>query len=451
MGESITELQALWNRVLRIVKDELNDSRIYDAFIGDSYLVSYTNKTMKVIVNSMLAQNILSTKYSASFEKAASNVAGVPVKIVFTQSTGEVSKVKVEEEKPEFFMSSSIKSNLTFDNFVVGPCNKSAQQASLLIASNPGTLYNPLFLYGGSGLGKTHLLHAIANYIKENDPTKRILYCTSDDFISEFISYVRGESDATKLKGFICKHDVLLIDDIQQIAGKEQTEMFFFQVFTKMYNDNKQIVITSDKHPDLLKGFEERLKSRFQAGLTMDIKPPDQQTSVEITKSKIKSSPINLDSFDPEVIEFIASKFSKNIRSIDEALNKLVFYTTSINPTSHITIEIAQEALASLIMIKDNKTKITEQKIINAVADYYNKTPSQLTGRSRPADIALPRHICMYLIKELLDEPYAKIGMAFSGKDHSTVMSGVKKVEKELKTNTLLQTAVSDIKKILKQ
>ena len=454
MAENVTELHRLWSRILDDVKDQINDARIYDAFIGDSFLQSYEKNTLSVGLNSMLAVSLLSSKYIDIFNTAAQNATGnANAKVIFGDK--DTMKVKEEEKenkefKPEYYSSSIINPNETFDNFVVGPYNKAAQQAALLIASNPGKLYNPLFIYSNSGLGKTHLLFAIANYIKEKSPNRKVLYVTSDDFVSEFIMVVRGEDSGEKLKQYIASHDILLVDDIQIVAGKEQTEKFFFQVFTKMYNAGKQIVITSDKHPQQLKGFEERLVSRFQSGLTMEINSPDVATCVNILKSKINSSPINLESFDQEVLEFIAEKFSKNIRSIDEALHKLVFYTTSVNPTSHITMDVALEALQPLIDIKESKTKINEQKIINTVADYYSLTPSQITGRSRMGNLVLPRHICMYLIKEMLDVPYTKIGMTFSGKDHSTVMSGCKKVEKELKTNVLIQTAVNDIKKLLK-
>lgn len=454
MAENISDLYRLWNKILEEVKEEINDSRIYDAFISDSILHSYSNNTLTVGLNSNLAVSLLSTKYIDVFNTAAKNQTGninakVKFAIIENLKTKEESEKK-EEAKPQYFSSSIINSSETFDNFVVGPYNKPAQQAALLIASNPGKLYNPLFIYSNSGLGKTHLLFAIANYVKETSPNRKVLYVTSDDFMSEFITVVRGEDSAEKLKAFIASHDLLLVDDVQMIAGREQTEKFFFQVFTKMYNAGKQIVITSDKHPQQLKGFEERLVSRFQSGLTMEINTPDVNTCVNILKSKINASPINLESFDNEVLEFIAEKFSKNIRSIDEALHKLVFYTTSVNPTSHITMDIALEALQTLLDIKESKNKINEQKIINVVADYYSLTPSQITGRSRMGNLVLPRHICMYLIKEMLDVPYTKIGITFSGKDHSTVMSGCKKVEKELKTNVLVQTAVNDIKKLLK-
>lgn len=452
MNESISEVTRSWTRILAEIQEAINDSRIFDAFISDSRPVSYSNGKLVVAFNSGLAISLMSTKYKETFEGIIKRELGNDnLKIEFVDAA-KVTEIEVKKEpvKPQYFTSSSINRRETFDNFVIGPSNKPAYQAALYIAGNSGKLYNPLFIYSNPGLGKTHLLNAIGNYIEEKSGDKKALYVTSDDFMSEFVSVVRGEESGEKLKQFIVSHDILLIDDIQLIAGKEQTETFFFQVFTKMYNLGKQIVITSDKHPQQLKGFEERLVSRFQSGLTIEILSPEIDTCVKILETKIKSSPLNLESFDPDVLRFVAEKFSKNIRSIDEALHRIVFYATSINPTDRVTMDVALEALQPLIDVKESKSKLSEQKIINAVCDYYNVTPSQLTGKSRPSNIVLPRHICMYLIKDMLDTPYTKIGMTFSGKDHSTVMAAVKKVETELKTNSLLETAVNDIKKSLK-
>ena len=452
MVESITELNNLWNKVIEQLHTRVNNQMLYDAFIVDSKLYSIKNKVAIVAVNSALAEKIMMENFYDLVVELLSSIGNIEIsQVKFQDSKKLQQKVeKVEEQKPEFFATSVVKSGLTFNNFIVGQCNRVAQQAALMIASNPGKFYNPLFIFSESGLGKTHLLFAISNYIRENDPSKKVLYCTADDFITEYVEFMKGEQSGNKLKNFIASHDVFLVDDIQVLAGKEKTELFFFQVFTRLYNTGKQIVITSDKHPEQLKGFEDRLKSRFQDGLTVEIGQPDAETCYEILKSKIKVSPINLDSFDEDVLRFIAEKFSRNIRNINEALNSLLFYTTSVSPTSRITMDVALEALQPIINVKDSKQKLSEQKIINVVADYYNLTPSQITGRGRPGNVTLPRHICWYLIKTMLDVSYDKIGASFSGKDHSTVMSGVKKVENELKTNTLIQSAVNEIKKRLK-
>ena len=452
MNQSITEINKIYTRILETVQGRMNDPRIFDAFLGDSYLFSYEGNTMTIAVNSALAVSLLTNKYKSIFVDAANEFLGqTNTKIVFAEASTLAKPKEVVEVKSEYFPTSIVNIRETFDNFVVGPNNKVAKQAALLAASSPNKMYNPLFIYSNPGLGKTHLLFAIANYVREREPNKKVLYCSADDFMTEFIKYVRGEDSGEKLRDYICSHDILLVDDIQQISGKDKTELFFFQVFTKMYSAGKQIVITSDKHPENLKGFEDRLRSRFQAGLTIEIEQPNASTCVEILKTKIKSGPISVDSFDQDVLEFIADKFSRNVRNIDEALHKVIFYATTINPTSHITMDVAMDALQQLINVKEAKTVLNEQRIISVVADYYSLTVNQLTGRGRPGNVTTPRHICWYLIKTMLNTSYEKIGFLFGGKDHSTVMSGVKKVENELKTNTLLQNAIDDIKKLLKQ
>lgn len=452
MHETVTELNNIWKKILEEIKIRINDNKIYVTFLEDSFLYSFDNNTMIVGVNSSLAASIITKQYQDLILSIAKEVTKTSHKIKFVEAESLKKSTQNDnnDAKSDFFSSCVVNSSLTFDNFVVGPSNIEAKQAAVLIATSPGKMYNPLFLYSNSGLGKTHLLHAIVNHIKEISPSKKCLYCTTDDFMVEFIKYVTGQSEQEKLKSFIISHDVFLIDDIQIIGGKIQTELFFFQIFQKMYSLKKQIVITSDKHPNELRGFEDRLKTRFSQGLTMSINPPTTQTCLAILKSKIDYSPLDINSFDPQVLELIAQTFSKSIRNIDEALNKLVFYTTSFKPTKYIDMKTALDALSSLIDAKDTKNKMTGQKIINIVSEYFRLSPSQLCGPSRRGDIALARHIAMYLIRLLLDTPFEKIGLMFGGKDHSTVMSGVKKVEKELKTNLSLQDTISELKKLIK-
>lgn len=449
--ETLTETSRLWNRILDDLRTKIDDNKIFDAFLGDSFLHTYADGAMLIAVNSRLAASVLSKQYAPLIQGSVKEAIGTNVHITFqdADTLRKTAMAKVET-KPEFFATSVVNPSLTFDNFIVGPCNREAKQAALLIASNPGKNYNPLFIYSNSGLGKTHLLYAIYNYLKVKSPNRRALYCTTDDFMVEFIKYVTGEKEQEKLKNFITSHDVLLIDDIQGIGGKTQTELFFFQVFTKMYNLGKHIIITSDKHPSELKGFAERLTTRFAMGLTVTIDPPDIPTCVNILKAKIESSPLDVNSFDPAVLEFIAMKFSKSVRNIDEALNRIVFYTTSYKPTKYINMDIAIEALQSLIDVKEAKRRLDERRIISVVADYYSLTPAQLIGTSRAGNIILARHLAMYLVRLILDLPFARIGLVFGNKDHSTVMSGVRKVEKELKTNAALQVVVSEIRKELK-
>ena len=450
MAETITELQNLWSAINKKLKENVEDVRFFDVFLDESYIHSFEGNVMTIAVKTNLAVTILTTKYLNVFEETVRSVTNSSVKLKFDVAENLKSKPVVVEDKPLYFRNSVVNSNLTFDNFVTGPSNLEAKQAAMYIASNPGVGFNPLFLYSNPGLGKTHLLQAIVNFVKEKNPGKKALYCESGDFLQEFVDTASGQKQINALKKFITGHDILLVDDIQMLSSKEATLSLFFEVFNKMLLSGKQVVITSDKAPSELKGFEERLKSRFSSGLTVVINQPEVPTCVAILRSKIENSPLDINSFDPKVLDFIGEKFSKNVREIDSALNKLIWYVTNYKPTRYIDMDTAMEALQNLIDVKDAKTKLSEQKIINVVADYYSKTPSQITGSSREGDITLARHVAMYLIRSMLDVPFTKIGFMFGGKDHSTVMSGVNKVEKSLKTNDNLQTAVSEIKSKLK-
>ena len=449
MAESVTELQNLWSAVIKNLQDNVEDVRFFDVFLSQSYIHSYNGKEMVVAVNSGLAATILSTKYRDVFLNSIKTVTGNNVKVTFDVPENLKSVAPIEE-KPSFFKNSVVNPYLTFDTFVTGVSNLEAKQAAVFIASNPGVGFNPLFIYSNPGLGKTHLLQAIVNFVREKMPGKKALYCESADFLREFLDTVSGAKQTVALKKFIVSHDILLIDDIQELGSKDKTLSFFFEIFNLLVSQGKQVVITSDKAPSELKGFEERLKSRFASGLTVSINQPEAPTCVAILKSKIENSVLDLNSFDPKVLDFIGEKFSRNVREIDSAFNKLVFYVTNYRPTKYIDMQTAMEALQDLLNVKDEKQKLSEQKIISVVADYYNKTPSQITGSSREGDITLARHVAMYLIRVKLDVPFTKIGYTFGGKDHSTVMSGVNKVEKSLKTNETLRRAVSEIENLLK-
>lgn len=449
MSETITELQNLWSAINKNLRDNVEDVRFFDVFLAESYIHSFEGNKMIVAVNSNLAANLLSTKYINVIQDSVKSVIGKNVNVTF-DVPDNLKSVAPVEEKPLYFRNSIVNPNLVFDNFVTGPSNIEAKQAALYISSNPGAGFNPLFIYSNPGLGKTHLLQGIANSIRANFPGKKALYCGALDFLQEVVDTAQGKKEIEALKKFVCSHDVLLIDDIQMLSGKDITLAFFFEIFNKMLLSGKQVVITCDKAPSEIKGFDERLRSRFDSGLTVTISQPEVPTCVAILKSKIENSPLPIDSIDPRVLDFIGEKFSRNIREIDSALNRLIWYVTIYKPTKYIDMQTAMDALQNLINVKDAKTKLSEQKIINVVAEYYNCTPTELTGPSRASNIALPRHVAMYLIRMMLDVPFTKIGYIFGGKDHSTVMSGVNKVEKSLKTSINLQTAVNEIKSKLK-
>jgi chromosomal replication initiator protein len=453
VAPTLSEIAQLWDRVLERLQTKINDRHIFDSFFADTYIHAIDANEIKVVVNSGLASNLLSTKYMDVLAMTVAEVTQTNFKLVFLQK-GELEKnIKLNEKKPSFFASSFVNRKYTFDNFVVGTSNREAHQAAVLIASNPGKLfnYNPLFIYSQSGLGKTHLLHAIGNYVRENAPSLKVLYITTDDFVDEFIKYVSGEKDSDNMKDFFKAIDVLMVDDIQFLSEKVKTEEMFFHIFNHLVNAGKQIILTSDRHPSEIRGVESRLVTRFNSGLTMNITVPDLPTRVAILKKKIEANGLDITYFDEEVFHFFAERFSNNVRELEGALNRLVFYVINIKQTKHITMAVAIESVQPLIGSGVTLSSLTENRIINTVADYYNLTSQQLTGRIRTNQIAMARHIAMYLIRTLLDVPFLKIGALFGGKDHSTVMNAVKKVEKSLKVDEAIATAVDQLEKRLKK
>ena len=457
MLNSISEIAQLWDRVLKKAEGQIGEKQVFDSIFSNSFIYDVHGSTIVVVVNSRFAASLMKTKYYDILSTAVNEITESNYTLDFVLQSDianndtYVSTTQTQQKKKSFFPDAKINKNLTFDNFVVGQFNREASQASLLIASKPGKMYNPLFLYSHSGLGKTHLLHAIGNYIiKENNPNAKILYITGNDFVEEYIKYVKAEKDSETLKDYFKGVDVLLLDDIQFLANKVNTAEMFFYIYNDMINNGKQIVITSDCQPNELKGLEERLVTRFTQGLVVKIDEPDQNTCVEILRKKIEANGLDIDNFDENVLYFYADKFSKNVRELEGALNRLIFIVVSMKKTDKITMDVAVDAVSPLVGGKQLSTQLNEQKIINAVADYYNLTPSQLTGKIRTGQIALARHIAMYLIRIMLsDVSLKKIGDMFGGKDHTTVMNGNAKVDKGLKTDESLKEAVSTIKKRL--
>ena len=455
MISSISQITQLWDRSLRKIEEQLGEKQLFDSFFAGSYIYEVKGDTITVIVNSALAKSLIRTKYMDLVTSVVNEVTQSNFKLDFVIEADVKGREQVVEapvqKKQQYFQSAVLNTNLTFDNFVVGSFNREASQAALLIASNPGTMFNPLFIYSHSGLGKTHLLHAVGNYIiKEKKPNAKILYITANDFVEEYIRYVRGEKESQSLKDFFADVDVLLLDDVQFLANKVNTEEMFFYIYTSMINSGRQIVITSDRQPNELKDLEDRLVTRFTQGLVVKIEEPDQNTCVEILRKKIESNGLDLSNFDENVLYFYADRFSKNVRELEGALNRLIFTVVTMKKTDKITMDVAVEAVSSLVGGKQLATQLNEQKIINVVADYYNLTASQLTGKIRTGQIALARHLAMYLIRDMLDVSLKKIGDMFGGKDHTTVMSAIQKVDKELKTDESLQQAVEELRKRLK-
>lgn len=456
MNNSISEIARIWQKTLRIIDENLQERQIFDTFFADTYIYEIKGNTVTVVAKDLTSQKLLSSKYIDIIKEAYSEVTDenadfkfVLLKDVAGSKSVQANNSQVKDE-PIFFKNAELKEDLTFNSFVEGDFNKEAYRAATLIAKDPGKVFNPLFIYSHSGLGKTHLLHAIGNRIKSKNPKAKILYIDANDFVEEYVKFVKGEKENETLKDFFVGVDVLLFDDVQFLENKVKTEEMFFYVYQKMINSGRQIVITSDRQPNELKGLEDRLITRFSQGLTVKINNPDIDTCVKILKKQIENEGLDVDNFDPAVLYFYAEKFSDNVRELYGAFNRLIFYTSEMNAVQRVTLDVAIEAAQNITGIKNVAAQLSEQKIINIVADYYNLVPSQLTGKVRTGQLALARHVAMYLIRINIDVPLGRIGNMFGGRDHTTVMNGISKVESMLKTDEALKAAIEELQKRIK-
>ena len=335
----------------------------------------------------------------------------------------------------------------TFDTFVVGSNNNFAHAASLAVAESPGEIYNPLFLYGGVGLGKTHLMHSVAHYILEHDPSKKVLYVTSETFTNELIDALKvgkngNELAMTTFREKYRNNDVLLIDDIQFIIGKESTQEEFFHTFNVLHSAGKQIVLSSDKPPKEMETLEERFRSRFDWGLIADIQPPDYETRMAILRKNAEAcnKPV-----DDEIFKYIATNIKSNIRELEGAFNRIIA-KSKIENQSEITMELAEDALKDIIN-PDKPKEITPELIIEVVAEHFGVSPEDITSKKRNSEFVQPRQVVMYLCRKLTDTSYVNIGKLLGKKDHTTIIHGVNKIEDELKNNDELAGKVETIKK----
>ena len=451
MDTTVSALSAIWQETQKRISDKLGDPEVYDAFFSSARLVKTDGKTAYIAVNSAVAAQVLSKSYSSLVAEILSEVTQSGFEVVF-QEKSELTEEKkaAAKEGPRFFKDAILNPKFTFETFVEGDSNRDAYQAALMAAKAPAGLYNPLFIYGGSGLGKTHLLSAVGNAYKSRFPGKEVLYVTANDFFDEYVKFVGGERRGDELRGFFRDHvDMLLVDDVQFLKGRKNTEETFFSIFNMLISLGRQVVLTSDTHPSKMEGFSSRLLTRFAQGLTLSVNPPDQSTAEKILRTKIAAYGLDEEVFDPEIIPFFARRFSSNVRELEGRLVRLIFFMTS-HPGEKIGLEEAKKAVQDDIEAKEEKDKLSEEKIVSTVADYFYLSVSQITGKNRTGQIALARHIAMYLIRNLLDLPFAKIGEYFGGKDHATVMNGVQKVEKTLKTDPALKKTIAALKSKLK-
>lgn len=429
---------------------ELIDSRQYDTMFGSNSfeLKSLNNGRAIFVADSSSIAMMIKSLYSNSIKQALLEVTQSNYEVEITdRSSFRQKREAIEQADASFFQNSHLSSDFTFDNFVIGDSNRIAYQASLFAVNNPGT-YNPIFIYSKSGLGKTHLLQSIGNEYKNHHPDSNVLYISADEFIDEFVKYVKGRKESENLKDFFSTIDMLLVDDIQLLKDKEETQLMFFNVFNLLVQNNKQIVLTSDKAPEDLKGLQDRLVSRFSGGLTVNITSPDQDTLVEILKMKIKINNLSLDMFDEDVLTYLALNYSSNVRVLNGAFTRLIFGITSQKPEGKITLAFAKQVFQDDEVRKAKKGKIDIDQVIESVSEYYNLTSTQLKSKVRTSQIALARQIAMYLSRQLLTLPYQEIGKAF-GKDHSTVLTNVQKISGLYKTDNLVKKNVDDLSKMI--
>ena len=455
MNNSISEIARIWQQTLKIVDERLGERQIFDYFFADTYIYNINGDVVTVVTKDRTSQRLLSVNYIDLIKEAFNEVTetSCEFKFLLLSDISGAKAPKVEsssKDEPLFFKNAELKDDLTFDSFVEGEFNKEAYRAASLISKDPGKVFNPLFIYSNSGLGKTHLLHAIGNRIKSKNPKAKILYIDANDFVEEYVKFVKGEKENETLKDFFSGVDVLLFDDVQFLENKVKTEEMFFYVYQKMVNSGRQIVITSDRQPSELKGLEDRLITRFSQGLTVKINNPDLDTCVKILKKQIEKEGLNVENFDPAVLYFYAERFNSNVRELDGAFNRLIFFASEMKQVEKITLDVAIEAAQNIAGTKNVAAQLSEQKIINVVADYYNLAPNQLTGKVRTGQLALARHVAMYLIRINIDVPLNKIGNMFGGRDHTTVMNGISKVESMLKTDEALKAAIDELQKRIK-
>ena len=444
-----------WEEILYTVKAEHELSDIsFKTWLKPLQIHSISENVVTILVPSaQMGVDYISKKYMFPIKVAIAELTGTEYEIEFIlpeQARQRESQAALPSgSKHAQFNTAIERANLnpkyTFDTFVVGNNNKFAHAAALAVAESPGKMYNPLFIYGGAGLGKTHLMHSIAHFILSQQPDRKVIYVTSESFTNELIEAIRNGNN-TAITSFREKYrnvDVLLIDDIQFIIGKEATQEEFFHTFNELHGNKKQIIISSDKPPKEIETLEARLRSRFEWGILADISSPDYETRMAILHKKEEMDGYDIDN---AVIEYIATNIKSNIRELEGALNKLVALSNLEN--REITVDLAKEALKDIIS-PDQKRDVTPQLIIDTVAEHFHISPEDITSSKRSSEIVMPRQIVMYLCRHMLDIPLKSVGTYVGKRDHSTVIHGVNKIESELKTSETLRNTVDIITKKL--
>lgn len=437
-----------WEQILRTVKEEYEISDIaFDTFLKPLSIYSIEDMKLYILVPSeQIGVNYISKRYTLPIKVAVAEITGIEYEIEFILPEQTKSIKSFRSKSPEFIPDSdrtNLNPNYTFDTFVVGENNKFAHAASLAVAECPGQVYNPLYIYGGPGLGKTHLMQSIGHFILKQQPDKKILYVTSEEFTNEVIDSIRnGNASAmTKLRDKYRTVDVLMIDDVQFIIGKESTQEEFFHTFNVLHSAGKQIILSSDKPPKEMETLEERIRSRFEWGLLADVGYPDYETRMAILRRKEEVDGFQLDD---QILDYIATNIKSNIRELEGALNKLLAFSNLEH--TDITMEIAVRELQNIIS-PDKPREITPQLVIEIVSEHFNISTDQMISKNRSNEIARPRQIAMYLCKNMTDTPLETIGALLGYRDHSTIIHGIKKITQEYETNENSHNLIETIKK----
>ena len=447
----------LWSKVLEKISFQVN-SLIYTTWFQNTKISKIENNEITIVVPSEIHRNRLNNIYLLDIKNALFSETNIQYDINFILedelinseklSTEVVDNSTNEKQKIEYHHVSNLDKKYTFDTFVVGNSNKIAHAAAVAVAESPGELYNPLFIYGASGLGKTHLMQAIGNYI-EDKHKKKVLYITSDEFIEDFSKISRRDNDNSNLdyaeyfKNKYRSLDVLIIDDIQFLATAQKTQEEFFHTFNILHHDKKQIIISSDRSPDDLKSLELRLKTRFGWGLPIDIYPPELELRKNILKKKIQAAP-NLPEIEDVVVDYIASNMTSDVRKLEGAINRLMIESWTMG-YEKITLPIAVEALKPMIN-KGTSEKTNVLRVQNAVADHYKISVDDLKSKKKSATIVGARQMAMYLSREILNESFERIGLEFGGRDHSTVMYAYEKIKDEINQKPEIKSIIDKIK-----
>ncbi len=456
------DLAEIWIKFKEKFKESVNE-KIFDVWIKPIMPLEVTDTYYKVAVKNAFFKNMLEENYASVIEGILSGIMGKDVKLLIETMDSDLKAADSQEQPKEVVrprvqqqqllnektvfqetLESNLNPKFSFETFVIGNSNRFAFAAAQAVANNPAQAYNPLFLYGGVGLGKTHLMHAIGNRIKQNNPGMKVLYISSEKFTNEIINSIQNKNT----EAFRQKYrsiDCLIIDDILFLKGKEQTQIEFFHTFNELKDANKQIIISSDRPPREIETLEDRLRSRFDQGLTADIQPPDLETRMAILRTKAAYDHIQIPN---DIITLLATNIVTNIREIEGAYNKIVAYTSLMDIP--ITVEIAQKILTDMGNTVKTKT-ITFEGIISVVAKHYNVKEEDLFNKKRTQNIVYPRQIAMYLCRELADLSYPRIGELFGGRDHTTVIHAYEKISKNKNTNSALHNELQEITNILRQ